>query len=512
MIVKAVLLQGKSLYFVPMEKQHTWILSIMILAIAGIAVLQGHYSYQEYWLQRDTLQRDIDSAFAQAVAAEKQMRLDSLQGLFTQWFMDSSKVVLKASLDTTEGHTVFHVIDAATGLKTLSLHNKPDTMRLDTLTEEHYAEVAALLGRNARRQLEKDGVVFYWTEAIGEDILVQSNKSQANADTLRAAFAKTLQDRGILLDFDVQFFTDRSSIGPGESDMYSLSLATHLRDGQQWARAGFPSVLRPLLRRSWLVLAGSLSVVGLTAGCFWLLWRIILRQRQLVQIKDDFIDNITHELQTPLATLMAANENMQRYQVLGNPTRAERYLELSRQELQRLSQLVDRVLQSSIEGEQGLRLCLHTLSPADWLQEQVQQFRLQYGEQLILSMQTPSSLPAIRTDPAVLRQILENLVENAVKYAGTLPACVCIALEAQADELQYTVADQGTAIPGHYRERIFEKFFRVPRGRQYAVKGYGIGLYQVRQLSKALGGEIFLAQASTRGNVFVLRIPLQYEA
>ena len=274
-----------------------------------------------------------------------------------------------------------------------------------------------------------------------------------------------------------------------------------------WISASFRPPTAYVLRRMAGGLAGSAALLALTTGCFALMLSTILRQKKLSEIRSDFINNMTHELKTPLATVAAAVEALQDFGALHDPRRAADYLTLARQELRRLADLVDKVLHIAVEDRAGPALPLHPepLRPAELVAGLVRRHQLQATKPAQFEV-VISPLDTLLADRLHLAGALDNLLDNALKYSGER---VRIRLRGQpaAGGWQLTVADDGPGIAPGYREAVFEQFFRVPTGNLHPVKGFGLGLYYVRQVVAGHGGRVRVRPAPGGGSEFVIWLP-----
>lgn len=270
------------------------------------------------------------------------------------------------------------------------------------------------------------------------------------------------------------------------------------------------AALRPptfyLLRRMSGLLAGSVLLLGLTTGCFVLMLNTILRQKKLADVKNDFINNMTHELKTPLATVSAAVEAMQHFGALQDPQKAQTYLRISRQELQRLSELVEKVLNIAVEERQALQIHPEPVQPAALVHELVQRQQLKAPKPVHFQVDIEPG-GAVPLDPLHISNVINNLIDNAIKYSREQ---VHIRLHGRRDETGWrlTVQDDGIGIPKSYQDAIFDRFFRVPTGNLHPVKGFGLGLYYVRQVVERHGGHIAVRSEPNRGSEFSLWLPV----
>ena len=274
-----------------------------------------------------------------------------------------------------------------------------------------------------------------------------------------------------------------------------------------WLVASFRPPTAYVLRRMAGSLAGSAALLGLTTGCFVLMLSTILRQKKLAEVKNDFINNMTHELKTPLATVSAAVEALQDFGALADPRKTDTYLTIARQELTRLSDLVEKVLHIAVEERHGHVLALHPepTQPAALVAELVGRHELQATKHVQVDVNIPAT-DTLLLDRLHLAGALHNLLDNAIKYSGD-QVRIRIRGRAAADGWLLTVADDGFGIAPGYQAAVFEQFFRVPTGNLHPVKGFGLGLYYVRQVAEGHGGRVALRSEPGRGSEFALWLP-----
>ena len=324
---------------------------------------------------------------------------------------------------------------------------------------------------------------------------------------LARAYSAELRHRRVQLAFRLDTLTGAAQpakAGPAGFSLHTPGVQLNPVSGNTVV-ASFRPPTAYVLRGMAGSLAGSLVLLGLTTSCFALMLNTILRQKRLSEVKNDFINNMTHELKTPLATVGAAVEALQDFGALADPHKTDAYLTMARQEVRRLTNLVEQVLHAAVEERQGLALNPELLHPAELLAGLVRRHELQATKPVTFDVHL-SPTDRLLADRLHLTGALDNLLDNAIKYAG---ASVRIGLHGrpQANGWQLTIADNGPGIAPGYQEAVFEQFFRVPTGNLHAVKGFGLGLYYVRQVVAGHGGRVHVRSTPGRGSEFVLWLP-----
>jgi len=241
---------------------------------------------------------------------------------------------------------------------------------------------------------------------------------------------------------------------------------------------------------------------------FFSVHRNLEEQRRLARLRSDFVSNVTHELKTPITTVGVAIEALEDFQGLEDPARTREYLEICRLELQRLSILVDRVLKMSLYEEKGLELKVETLDAGALVRSILRSMKLQferYGAQVAFE-EAPRGACRVQGDRLHLTSVLYNLLDNALKYGGDNPR-IGVRVRGRDGFVELLVEDGGPGIPPEFRGRVFEKFFRVPRGNAHNVKGHGLGLSYVAEVVRRHEGVIRLENSALGGCCFRVRLP-----
>ena len=251
----------------------------------------------------------------------------------------------------------------------------------------------------------------------------------------------------------------------------------------------------------------SLFLIALTILSFVFIYRNLLAQKRLTEIKNEFIGNITHELKTPIATVSVAIEAMKNFDALKDPERTQEYLGIAGQELNRLSLLVDKVLRLSMFETQQVELKYEWFDVKKLLEEVISSMQLQFqkfGAKVKLGSTGEDFM--MMADRMHITSVVYNLLDNALKYSKDDPE-IDIDIEASPTEMTLTVKDNGIGIPASYKEKIFDKFFRVPHGDKHNVKGYGLGLSYTAHIIAEHKGSIKMESEEGKGTTFIIKLP-----
>lgn len=253
-------------------------------------------------------------------------------------------------------------------------------------------------------------------------------------------------------------------------------------------------------------LGSSLLVFVVMVALFLVMHRGLRHQQQLAQQQEEFIDNMTHELQTPIATLGALHEALEDFGGKDDVDKTQRYMGIARQQVKRLSHMADMVVHATQRGNKMVPQ-MDKFPLMDLRQPLLEDYGNREG--VVFSVAFSDESISVKSDLGMLRMVLDNLIENAIKYHLASPAKVQVGFSLQENKVQITVADEGPGIAEKERERIFEKFYRVSQQGAHDVKGYGLGLYFAREVIEQLGGTLRIASTEGPGTKMCILLPYE---
>ena len=234
---------------------------------------------------------------------------------------------------------------------------------------------------------------------------------------------------------------------------------------------------------------------------------IIIRQKRLSEVKNDFINNMTHELKTPISTISLSSELLLRLEDNAEPDRMRKYASIIYKENKRLEKQVERVLNIAKLDKDKVILNKENVSLDSILDDVKENFEFNQatgGGQLTIHKETQTT--QVFADPVHLTNVLFNLVDNAVKYCKNAPQ-IDITLKAEKEGYRIEIQDNGIGIKKEDLRLIFDKFYRVPTGNVHDVKGFGLGLYYVKLIIEAHQGKIDAKSTFEKGTTFSLWLP-----
>ncbi len=237
---------------------------------------------------------------------------------------------------------------------------------------------------------------------------------------------------------------------------------------------------------------------------------IILRQKRMSEVTRDFINNMTHELKTPISTIAVSADVLASDEIAQNPKRRIRYSQIIKQENERLKKQVEKVLQIATLEKDEIQINKESVDVHKLIAELVKTMRVALeGSGGRINMRLEAQKSTVQADKVHLMNILYNLVDNAIKYSGEKPPEIEVSTRNDRDCLHITVKDNGIGMDRSEIRMIFKKFYRVPTGNRHDVKGFGLGLAYVKMMVEKHQGKIKVESEKGKGTLFTLSIPFK---
>jgi len=449
-----------------------YIILMMSVALIGIIIFQIYWISNSYDLHNQTFHNEVNTALEEVLNKETE---ETIIGH-----------ILEMQDSTTEPITIetYRITE-----QSLDLTTNTETGRLKDSIYIKQTDLNRIVGK-----------VFQSLATIHPELPAISEK-----------FKKLLLEKKITTPFNMAFSKNDSvfDLTGGRPEDFTMAQAIQKLPGfnrnNEKVLAFFPETRSFLLKRMWMTLFASVFFVILIAGSFFYMLAMLVRQKKLSDIKNDFVNNMTHELKTPIATVSAAMEALVQFDALDDRTKSLKYIELSRRELNRLAGMVENVLRISTFEKQQLVLFKETFNISQLLEETAQTFILQNPNRVEFryDMKGPAYIHA---DKFHMQNVINNLFDNAVKYSGQ-NAILEISCSRENEFVVFGVRDHGMGISKEQQKHIFDKFYRVPTGDLHAVKGFGLGLAYVRQIVEAHGGSVGVKSQLGAGSEFTVAIP-----
>lgn len=334
---------------------------------------------------------------------------------------------------------------------------------------------------------------------------------------VRQMLKKRLIEKGISEEFEMGLLDDKGELVPigRVSDPLRLKnngvqaklFPNDILGKDNFLFIFFPEKNNHVIRQVWLPIFSSVVFILVIIFCFVYAIQVIIRQKALSKIKNDFINNMTHEFKTPLATVSLAVEALQDPELSNQDKFRTRYLGIIKDENKRLVSQVEKVLQAAALDKKDFQLKIETLDLSELLESNLEHISLQVEKRGgRISFVNKLRNAEIEGDAFHLTHIFNNLLDNANKYSKDNPLIRVEAWE-EAGRIFVSIQDQGIGMNKESVKKIFDKFYRVPTGNVHDVKGFGLGLSYVKTMLEAHKGEIQVQSEPGKGSTFTINLP-----
>jgi signal transduction histidine kinase len=231
---------------------------------------------------------------------------------------------------------------------------------------------------------------------------------------------------------------------------------------------------------------------------------------RLERMRSEFVATASHELRTPLTTVFGGVQTLRAHRDVLTRGQQERLLQMMEQESSHLVEIVDQLLISAQLDRATLRIEASDFDVPTLCRAVVESAQLRVGDRNLIMLQAPGKMSSLHADSALVRQILVNLVDNAIKYSSRGDR-IEVLVSDETTQVRVAVVDEGIGIPPSEQDRIFEKFYRVDPEMATGIGGSGLGLYISREIAQQMGGSLTMRSAPGRGSTFVLQLPRDAE-
>ncbi|WP_421892350.1 sensor histidine kinase [Marinoscillum sp.] len=512
-----------------------WVVTLMSLALLGLIGFQWYWIDSVIRANEERFKKDVIEALH--TVSEKLEKQEALYAFnqsvyFSRTYGGTQSYQFRAAPQGTDAVVIKDTLrNDAMGFDIIfdfqvgssDGRDIPDMSDRKHQVWQHQAEMKdaerQLLEERLERATRKSEMVFQ----VLENMLVPDRSIMArfNPQQLDSLLSSEFAERGIDISFDYAIVSpiserfllvdNRASKKALEKSELKASLFPNDLVGEQnWLVVDFPEKQQFLLRKIWLTMASSGFLILVIVGSFGYSIRTILRQKKLSEMKNDFINNMTHELKTPIATISLACEALSDKEINQMQGMQDRYLAMISDENKRLGEQVERVLQMAALDRNDIELKSESLNLLELVERAVEKTALQVearSGQIKVIDNADNKL--VFGDKTHLTNILVNLLDNANKYSASAPE-IMIRLYNKAGDIAVAVQDRGIGMTKEATTHIFQKFYRVPTGNIHNVKGFGLGLAYVKNMVELHQGTISVESEPGKGSKFTITLPNEH--
>ncbi len=376
---------------------------------------------------------------------------------------------------------------------------KLQLQKVGTENPKDISSITVLKGKKASDSISK-------IKNLVNKIIISMVRDSIEFKKLSSALDKELSRKNIDIQYSLQHFKADTifKIFPkktmAELPLTAISGSTYLPKNQK-LQISFSNPTQLILKRSLTEIIFSFLLSISVIFCLFYLLRIIQKQKKIDEIKNDLISNITHEFKTPITTISTAIEGIKNFNTVDDKEKTNRYLDISGQQLNKLKIMVEKLLETASLNTDKLNLNKEKINSVEILKTNIEKHQIASEKEIIFK--TNQEIILANVDVFHFENAISNLIDNALKYGGNK---VEVTIIQKHKLIEIAVEDNGTGIEKSQREKIFEQFYRIPKGNVHDVKGFGIGLYYAKKIIEKHQGTLELIPNLSK-TIFKITLP-----
>ncbi|MGY0041267.1 sensor histidine kinase [Pedobacter sp. NJ-S-72] len=484
--------------YLSMKRKLRFIIVIMGLSLMGLSLFQGYWLYTSYGITKQQFKWDISEVL------QRTSYITALDEVLREKFFVKDNVVNDRAFASKFSGMLLS-IRAADHMKKGGPQKKDVSIKIELTLQK----TVALQEVSLRRMKKKKNRIY----TMKSGVVYSTKDLEKFYIPLHKRIDSLLKEKGIHSRFAVKLSNVDSKGKPFISNAKEFNL---FREKSKVVKIGLLDVYQVQLaldgntayvfrKMQWVLLA-SLIIMIITACSFIYMLRTIYEQKKVAEIKNDFINNMTHEFKTPITTVALGIEAMKNFEVLHQPDRTLEYLDICEHEIKRVAEMVEKVLKMSAFERSEVKLVLQSVDVISLIQDVIDNMQLQLkSKDVKLVFNHVEKELYIKADKTHLNSVIYNLIDNSIKYSGLSP-WIEITCTQSGNMVSIEVKDNGIGIDKVYQEKVFDKFFRVPSGKLANVSGFGLGLSYAAHIINMHNGSIALSSEPGKGSVFTINL------
>ncbi|WP_338794134.1 HAMP domain-containing sensor histidine kinase [Bernardetia sp. Wsw4-3y2] len=501
-------------------KQVRYIIALMSLAMVGLIGLQFYWITTTITLNKSRFKQNVHQALEKVAT-----RLEKHEAIY----------VMKSNADQMSGQLI-STLDSITKAQNtnsaltyelqfqvkngITSTQQSTEIILEPMKRYDIRDPKMIWEETQRRKVNRSQIL----SVIAEKLFFQNQEKPIQQRTSRPVIDSILREemhnKGIALEYDFAVFNhsqkswffaspSTSSECLVETNYCTKLFPNDMHNPDNLLCVYFPTESKYLMGKMAMILSSSIIFIGVIILCFAAAIYTIIRQKKVSEVTNDFINNMTHEFKTPIATISLAREILQDPSVQQNSEKTNRYLGVIADESKRLSSQVENVLQAAKLDRKDLKLNFKSLDIHQIIEKVIRNSAVQVenrGGKIFTDLKATQTL--VEGDQVHITSIISNLIDNANKYSPNTPR-IEVQTQNTSNGIEIKFIDEGQGIPKKVVSKIFDKFYRVPTGNVHNVKGFGLGLSYVKSMVEAHHGTISVESEMEKGSVFTIKLPFK---
>ncbi len=487
------------------EKKYTVLLYIIVITILLTIVVQGYWNYKNYLQNKQQFINQVQISLDNALEAYYANLAEANQ--LTLIDVDSDSLHTKKQFDHFKPDSVLIAIDnelkKRTGKKIKGFTQLLDSTKGYTFSgsNNEMTQVKVIRGKKATDSIKLiEGIT---------SIYISIHDDSLNFSKLNPLLKTEFERKKLTIPFALKHFKNDSVFNTYNNEIIkdgflkTTSKTKFLKENEVLELA-YPNATIIILKQGLSGILLSLLLSIAVISCLFYLLKVIKHQKQLAEVKNDLISNITHEFKTPISTIGVALESIKNFNVIEDKEKTKSYLNMSSAQLNKLNVMVEKLLETATLDSENLDLSIDEVDITELIKILVEKHNMSVDDKQIAFHNSDESIIA-NVDAFHIENAINNIIDNAIKYGGNE---ILVSINSDSNNLEILISDNGSSLTKANKDKIFEKFYRVPKGNTHDVKGFGIGLYYAKKIIEKHNGTISL---NTNNNQTTFKILLPNE-
>ena len=478
------------------ERHYKSILYFIGIVILVTLAMQVYWNYKNYQVGKLQLITDVQTSLDKALDDYYTQLAKENTGSFwaSSTYVDSLN---KFKLRTVVGHEnnlnrefQEYFIKDTGDLESISIikSNRPDSFKFEINNKLPVFHADTL-----RFNSDSTHRVSRQVELLSTKIMLSFTEDTLSLNKIDSLLAADLLRKNINIDYGLSYenhFQGISELRPDVNKTAELlrTSKSEYFHSDNTLKIYFSNITFTVLKKNILGILLSTLLLASVVGCLLYLLKIINRQKQLAEVKNDLISNITHEFKTPIATIGAAMEGIQLFNTENDSQKNLRYAKISEEQVDKLNGMVEKLLETATLDSERLSLNFEQVNLVDLVQTASSREIFSTTDKTI-TFETSDTNITYNVDLFHFENAINNVIDNAIKYGGNE---IKVGLKSDGHGIRIYISDNGNSLSEIHKKQIFEKFYRVPKGNTHDVKGFGIGLYYTKKIIEKHKGAISL--------------------
>lgn len=484
------------------KKNYKWVVYFIGITVITTIAVQVYWNYREYQINKQNL------------ISKVQLSLDnSIEAYFVN--LTKSGIITFTSLDSLNSKNKIDTIIVKTNSRR-SLRKKMDSALLNIAKLEGEKPILVKSPRNSTYPFYTANRTFPKSiDSLISKVFISISRDTLDLEKLNSYLIKEFKRNKINVTYGLKYKYRLRHFGDSTNNktidfqlenfpdeyLTTTSKSTYLPHRSE-LKLFFTNETSTLLRASFIsILLSLLLSISIISSLIYLL-KTIYKQKQLAEVKNDFVSNITHEFKTPIATISIALEAMKNFNALKDTKKSEKYIAIANAQVSKLNVMVEKILETATLNHEELTIDKQPINIVSLIEDIIEKYKIINANKIFTFKNTLKN-NILNLDKFHFENALGNIIDNAIKYGGNK---ITIELSPTKKGVILSIKDNGNGISKTKKEKVFEQFYRIPTGNTHNVKGFGIGLYYTKKIIEKHGGKIYIAYDKNNNTLFKIEL------